>query len=490
MAPSGLEVPSDAATSAETDDQVRSINTALLESINAIIRADTIEEIIESTLEVVRSRFGMVYGSYWALDQERDVLVFSMESGDVGAEFRRVSRSSRFVEGEGLNGRAWHERELVYVDDLGDLTDCSRATVARRAGIRSGIALPILSDIEVLGTLDFFADQGKRITEAIQEALRTIVRLASDKVTELTRRQEMTRVAQMIENAPTSMMYTDRDLKVRYMNPASKRLLKRIEAYLPVKAEDMLGQSIDIFHKNPEHQRRILADPRNLPHQARIRIGPEHADLLVSAILDRKGNYLGPMLTWDLVTERVEAELRENEAAVDTTAVNTLLVALSRARTAEEVFSLALTSLRESFGCTYGSVWTLDPSEGVLKFSRDSGTRRRGVPPQDGGDDLPRGRRLDRPGLASARRSVPERLLRTAKPPPRPCGPTRGAPVVGRGTHPAPRRRSRRHRLLQQYKDADLGESAGGPAEHQPADLRGAGARASAGPARRDEARP
>ena len=30
----------------------------------------------------------------------------------------------------------------------------------------------------------------------------------------------------------------------------------------------MIGQSIDIFHKKPEHQRRLLADPRNLPHTA------------------------------------------------------------------------------------------------------------------------------------------------------------------------------------------------------------------------------
>src|SRR5262249_3724034 len=108
-------------------------------------------------------------------------------------------------------------------------------------------------------------------------------------------RAEQARIQRMIENAPTSMMYTDRDLKIRYMNPASIKLLRRIEQYLPVKVDQMLGQSIDIFHRNPEHQRRILADPRNLPHHAVIRIGPEYADLNVSALLDQDGNYIGPM---------------------------------------------------------------------------------------------------------------------------------------------------------------------------------------------------
>ena len=41
----------------------------------------------------------------------------------------------------------------------------------------------------------------------------------------------------------------------------------------------MIGHSIDIFHKAPEHQRRILADPRNLPRTATINVGPELFEL-------------------------------------------------------------------------------------------------------------------------------------------------------------------------------------------------------------------
>ena len=70
------------------------------------------------------------------------------------------------------------------------------------------------------------------------------------------------------------MMYCDLDLKIQYINPASTKTLKRLEQYLPIKADEMLGKSIDIFHKNPEHQRRLLADPRNLPHEAVIQRRP------------------------------------------------------------------------------------------------------------------------------------------------------------------------------------------------------------------------
>ena len=54
-------------------------------------------------------------------------------------------------------------------------------------------------------------------------ALRTIGRLASDKFSKLARQGELTRIKQMIENAPVNIMYADRDLKLLYMNPASSR---------------------------------------------------------------------------------------------------------------------------------------------------------------------------------------------------------------------------------------------------------------------------
>src|SRR5262249_10866795 len=65
----------------------------------------------------------------------------------------------------------------------------------------------------------------------------------------------------------------------------------------------------------PAHQRKILADPRNLPVRTNINIGPEVADLLVSAIYDQNKNYLGPMVTWELITEKLEAERKIREAA-------------------------------------------------------------------------------------------------------------------------------------------------------------------------------
>jgi methyl-accepting chemotaxis protein len=124
---------------------------------------------------------------------------------------------------------------------------------------------------------------------------------------------EMARVSNMMENAPVNVMFADRNLKIQFMNPASLKTLKSIEQYLPVRADQVVGQCVDIFHKNPEHQRRILGDPKNLPHRAQIQVGPETLDLLVSPIYDENKNFLGPMVTWEVITEKLKAEKREKE---------------------------------------------------------------------------------------------------------------------------------------------------------------------------------
>jgi methyl-accepting chemotaxis protein len=126
---------------------------------------------------------------------------------------------------------------------------------------------------------------------------------------------EMARVMSMTENSPINIMFADRDLKIQYMNPASVKTLKTLQQYLPVRVEDIVGQSIDVFHKNPEHQRRLLADPKNLPISTHIQVGAETLDLLVSAIHDQNRNYLGAMVTWSLITEKLANERKVKEAA-------------------------------------------------------------------------------------------------------------------------------------------------------------------------------
>jgi methyl-accepting chemotaxis protein len=122
-------------------------------------------------------------------------------------------------------------------------------------------------------------------------------------------------ISSMVQNAPINMMFADREFVIRYMNPASLETLRKLEAYLPVRADNVVGSSLDVFHKQPSHQRKLLSDKANLPHRAHIQLGPETLDLLVTAITDDKGEYIGAMATWEVITERLALEARERAAS-------------------------------------------------------------------------------------------------------------------------------------------------------------------------------
>ena len=286
---------------------------AVCKLVAAVEQAGDLEAAIQAALDTVRTGFGWAYGSYWELDAEANVVRFAQESGSVNREFQEVTETAAFREGEGLCGRAWKQRDLYIVPDLAEMTDCCRAPVAQRAGVQTGICFPVIVNGEVRGTMDFFSLERLEISPERQETLRSVSGLVSGGYDRFQRREEAQRIQQMVNNAPINVIFADRNMTIQYMNPASTETLRKLEQYLPVPVSDIVGQSIDVFHKNPAHPRKILVDPNNLPHQAQIQVGPETLNLLISAIYNDKQEYIGAMATWEVITEKLAAERREQE---------------------------------------------------------------------------------------------------------------------------------------------------------------------------------
>lgn len=117
----------------------------------------------------------------------------------------------------------------------------------------------------------------------------------------------------MLENSASNVLFAGPDSIIQYINPASYKALETIKDSLPVSISEIQGKSYDIFHKNPLQIRKLVGDPANLPHSARIQIGSELLDLIISATYNELGEYVGPMLTWAIVTERVNLELENSK---------------------------------------------------------------------------------------------------------------------------------------------------------------------------------
>lgn len=114
---------------------------------------------------------------------------------------------------------------------------------------------------------------------------------------------ERERLKIMVDNMPINIMMAETEnFTINYMNQTSLETLRLIEHLLPVTADEVYGISIDRFHKKPEHQRAILSDPKNLPYNSKIKLGEETLQLNVAAIEDKDGYYIGPMVSWNIIT--------------------------------------------------------------------------------------------------------------------------------------------------------------------------------------------
>jgi methyl-accepting chemotaxis protein len=111
-----------------------------------------------------------------------------------------------------------------------------------------------------------------------------------------------------IDTLRANVMIADVDLKITYMNAAVKSLLAEAETELKAELprfsmETLLGSNIDVFHKNPSHQRELLAKLTK-PHNATIRVGGHVFDLLVTPLLEG-GKTKGYAVEWSNAKERL-----------------------------------------------------------------------------------------------------------------------------------------------------------------------------------------
>lgn len=148
----------------------------------------------------------------------------------------------------------------------------------------------------------------------------------------------------IVEVSPQAIMLAGSDdLVVRYMNPAAIELFRSIESLLPCKAEEIVGQNIDIFHRNPAHQRKLLSSVSNLPHHASFKAAGRDIEFDAHPIIDSDGNWSAVVVNWNDVTER--SELASGfESGVGSVVEEIQSYAVEMQQSAEQLSSMAVQS--------------------------------------------------------------------------------------------------------------------------------------------------
>jgi methyl-accepting chemotaxis protein len=120
------------------------------------------------------------------------------------------------------------------------------------------------------------------------------------------------RVKTALDNVTTNVMIADNERNIIYMNTSVTEMLANAEAdvrkVLPnFSVSRILGSNIDQFHKNPSHQRSLLAGFTNT-HSAQIQVGVRTFTLIANPIINGQGERLGSVVEWNDRTAEVAAE--------------------------------------------------------------------------------------------------------------------------------------------------------------------------------------
>ncbi|WLQ12686.1 methyl-accepting chemotaxis protein [Hahella aquimaris] len=149
-------------------------------------------------------------------------------------------------------------------------------------------------------------------------AMRNMLR--EQRARDQTQMVRMSRLRQAIETASVGLMVADEEFKITYMNPAVMRALKNAEPEIRKRlpqfdADKLIGECIDVFHKDPGHQRRLLTQLQH-PHDARLQLGDAFFDLTAGTIRDEQGTILGFVVQWSDISAQIAIE-REVQEMVD-----------------------------------------------------------------------------------------------------------------------------------------------------------------------------
>ncbi|MEM9837672.1 MAG: methyl-accepting chemotaxis protein [Pseudomonadota bacterium] len=202
---------------------------------------------------------------------------------------------------------------LVIV--LGSAGACLLATgvFAGRLGLMLVRALKKTTEnIEDIGRREYsFEATGTERNDEIGQMARSLEKVREQLIEGEKKNIEAIYKGSGFDGSSVAMMIINRDFEIVYANQASNAFFSvsedEIKKDFPnFDASSLIGTNIDIFHKDPSHQRKMMADPKSLPIRSELVIGDLRVSINVSGVYDQLGRYVGNTLEWiDVTRERL-----------------------------------------------------------------------------------------------------------------------------------------------------------------------------------------
>lgn len=161
----------------------------------------------------------------------------------------------------------------------------------------------------------------KTFTGKMRSAIKTTALSAQERFEETQYQLDSAnRLQTAMDQINSNVMIADSKLNIIYMNNVMLKFFKDREKHLQtelpqLKADEILGSNIDIFHKNPAHNRAML-DSIKEPTIAKIVVANYHLNLNVIPVYNRAGIKTSTIVEWQDMTAEVQL-LEEVGTAID-----------------------------------------------------------------------------------------------------------------------------------------------------------------------------
>lgn len=183
---------------AETALQSEARRVRLLQEIAVMTNeASSVEQAMRICLYKVCEHTGFSVGHVYLPDPEGTLIssnIWYFDSPEEYKTFKKVTSDTIFMSGFGLPGQVFERGEPVWISDVTQDSNCSRAKMEKDIVVKCGFAFPVLEQKKVVAVLEFYS---KDVLERNDSLLTSVSILATQlgRVTERKRSEELMRLA-------------------------------------------------------------------------------------------------------------------------------------------------------------------------------------------------------------------------------------------------------------------------------------------------------
>ncbi|NQV06629.1 GAF domain-containing protein [bacterium] len=251
--------------SISSKDELIEQRTLLQQCVDGITSSPDIDGAFTVIFRKVCEYAGWVAAEAWmpSTNGERIEAVHSYHALSAHQQaFRAGSESISFAPGSGLPGRVWNSKQPVVIPSIGDDPQWKRPELSAQFGIRAAVAVPALSDKEIVAVLVFHLesppDDSRSLVDTISTLAAQLGSTIKRKLAEDALRISEAQNRAMLEAIPDSIFRLDPDgtyLSYQvpdvpgFFSPPERFIGRHIDEALPSELADELASA---YHRAQE----------------------------------------------------------------------------------------------------------------------------------------------------------------------------------------------------------------------------------------------